>query len=61
MKGGFEFPTFVNTDRIYVIAHHAKAISKSLDYYINHFGIIAQFPARNFYFYFKYNILNTMY
>ena len=40
MKGGFEFPTLVNTEQIYVIVHHAKAISKSLDYYINHFGII---------------------
>ncbi len=39
MKGGFEFPTLVNTERIYVIVHHAKAISKSLEYYINHFGI----------------------
>jgi hypothetical protein len=39
MKGGFEFQTLVNTEQIYVKVHHAKAISKSLDYYINHFGI----------------------
>ncbi len=40
MKGGFEFLTLVNTEQIYFIVHHSKAISKSLDYYINRFGII---------------------
>ncbi len=31
MKGGFEFPSLVNIGQIYVIVHHAKDISISLD------------------------------